>query len=108
MFRHPSVVELIELFTQAAFYGLYGATLIHCLRWLIFADDGWKMRDRVDKLVLITTILVFLFSTVNLLLSLPLELYLLGDSGGSNTASVAVIGLVCKYHGWHFGQKKID
>ena len=105
MFRPPSVVGLIALFTQAALYGLYVATLIHCLRWLVFADDGWKLRDRFDKPVLITTIFVFLFSTMNLLFSLPLESYLLENSGESNILSVGVVGIVCKCHGSHFGQR---
>jgi hypothetical protein len=73
-----SVVSLIALFTEAAFYGLYVASLIHCLRWLVFTDDGWKQRDRINKLMLITTILIFLLSTLNLAFTLPFQLYLLG------------------------------
>ena len=102
----PQVVRaLIQLFMQAALYGLYVATLIHCLRWLVYTNDGWKLRDRVsNKLILITTILIFLFSTGNLVLMLPIPLFFIGDFGdrGSNILSMVPVAAiaVCKYHGW--------
>ena len=49
----PATGLLFGLFTQAALYGIYVATLIHCLRWLVYTDEGWKQRDRVNKLMLI-------------------------------------------------------
>jgi hypothetical protein len=107
----PAILTLILLFTQAAFYGLYVSTLIHCLRWLAHTSDGWKLRDRVDnKLILITTILIFLFLTVDLVLTLLIQLYFLGDFGDrhSNILSLTALDfiLVCKYHGWCLDQKK--
>ena len=102
----PPVEVLIELFAQAALYGLYISTLVHCLRWLVYTDDGWKLRDRVNKLMLITAILIFFLSSVNLFILLPVQLDLLGAFGDTlNVAAVGVIS-VCKCHGWHSEPKK--
>ena len=97
MYTIPEI-SLIGLFTQATLYGLYVATLIHCLRWLIYTDDGWKQRDRVNKLMLITAVVIFLLSTVNLAMSLPLQIYTMGS-----LASLTAIGVITvrRYHGWH-------
>jgi hypothetical protein len=103
----PAVQVLIQLFTQTALYGLYVATLIHCLRWLVYTNDGWKLRDRIDnKPILITTILIFLFSTVNLVLMLSISLAYFGDRDSNilGSISVAVIS-VCKYYEWRLDQK---
>ena len=99
----PGTVELFALFTQAALYGLYLATLIDCLRWLVYTDEGWKQRDRTNKLMLTTSIIIFLCSTVNLALFAPNQFLLMGDSDlGPIFLSLLQ---VCKYHGWHLGQK---
>ena len=92
---HPEL-SLIALFTQATLYGLYVATLIHCLRWLIYTDDGWKQRDGVNKLMLITTVVIFLLSTVNLAISLPFQFYVMGAF--TNLATIGFIN-VRRYHG---------
>jgi hypothetical protein len=103
----PYVVRpLTKLFTQAAFYGFYVATLIHCIRWLAYKNEGWKLRDRIDnKLMLITTLLIFLISTVNLVLMLPTQLVFLGDIDSNTPVDVIY---VCEYRGWSLEQKKID
>ena len=89
--------QIIGLFTQAVLYGFYVATLILCLRWLVYTDGGWKQRDRVNKLMLITTILLFICLTVDLVLSLPDQLYLMGDFGGSNLKLLTLFIIeVCK------------
>jgi hypothetical protein len=77
MYPYADVV-LISLFTQAALYGLYVATLIHCLRWLLYTDDGWKQRDGVNRIMLTAAILIFLLSTINLGLLLGLQFQYLG------------------------------
>src|ERR1700759_2196011 len=110
MFPLSTIAQLLVLFMQAALYGLYVATLIHCLRWLVYTDDGWKQRDGVNKFMLITTILIFLLSTVNLFLLLPLQLYIMGASGDSsiwNTSRVVAteITYVCKISRMAFGTK---
>ena len=99
----PTTEMLFGLFTQAALYGVYVATLIHCLRWLVYTDEGWKQRGRVNRLMLITTILIFLCSTTNLFLALSSQSYIMGDPWDSNIVGLLVTQ-VCKYHGWHLGQ----
>ena len=84
-----SETGLIFLFIQAIFYGLYIATLLHCLRWLIFTDGGWKPRDKVNKLMLTSSVLIFILSTMNLGIALPVEFYSIG-----NIASLSIGGVV--------------
>ena len=87
----PSKTGLIFLFLQAVFYGLYIATLLHCLRWLIFTDGGWKPRDRVNKLMLTSSVLIFLLSTMNLGSVLPVEFYILGNIASLSTAGLVIV-----------------
>src|ERR1700759_2944427 len=74
----PQKIAVISLFMLSVFYGFYIATLLHCLRWLIYTDDGWKRRDRISKIMLTTTILIFLLSTINLGINLQYALAFLG------------------------------
>src|ERR1700760_927783 len=98
MFPLSTIAQLLGLFVQAALYGLYVATLIHCLRWLLYTDNGWKLRDGVNKLMLITTILIFLLTTVNLSLQLRFQLSAVGSPNAWSVAEQVIT--VCKYHGW--------
>jgi hypothetical protein len=84
----PSETTLIAVFTQAVLYGLYIATLVHCLRWLIYTDDGWNQRDRINKLMLIATILIFMLSTMNLGITFRYNLVSLGVQNMSPSAGV--------------------
>ena len=51
---------------QALLYGLYVGTLAHCLRWLLFDDEGWSHRKNVNWAMLTVTIFIFLLSTGSL------------------------------------------
>jgi len=59
------------VFIQAMLSGLYTATFVLCLRWLVFTDEGWKLRSRkqINWPMLILAVLVFGLATVDLLLS---------------------------------------
>ena len=59
-------------FVQTLLYGIYVTTLVHCLRWLLLDDEGWTLRRRMSWFILIISILLFLFSTADLALSLKL------------------------------------
>jgi len=72
---HKAVV--VVLFVQAILCGLYITTFIHCLRWLIFADEGWKYRERINWPMLIATIIAFIFSSIALGLSVAMEFHVL-------------------------------
>lgn len=71
MLTEPALF-IIGLFTQAVLYGLFLASFVHCLRWLLYADDGWRLKTNINWPMLTVTVLVFLFSTVDLALSVPI------------------------------------
>ncbi|KIL63866.1 hypothetical protein M378DRAFT_79145 [Amanita muscaria Koide BX008] len=60
-----SQTVIVSLFTHGLLYGIYLATLIQCLRWLTFTDEGWKPREKINTVMILTTIFIFLMSTIN-------------------------------------------
>ncbi|KAF5316815.1 hypothetical protein D9619_006885 [Psilocybe cf. subviscida] len=54
-------------FLVALFYGLYPATLFHCMRWLLFTDDGWELRGRksIPWTKFFLTLAIFSMSTLD-------------------------------------------
>ncbi|KAM6499108.1 hypothetical protein JOM56_004616 [Amanita muscaria] len=69
---------IVTTIAQALLYGTYLATFIRWLRWLIFTDEGWKLREKIpgpSLTMAVATVFVFLASTANLITSLQ---YLLG------------------------------
>ncbi|KAM6492253.1 hypothetical protein JOM56_011977 [Amanita muscaria] len=72
---------IVTAIAEALLYGIYVATFIRCLRWLIFTDEGWKLREKIpgpSLTMAFATIFFFLASTTNLITSLQ---YLLGFLG---------------------------
>ncbi|KIL56447.1 hypothetical protein M378DRAFT_89300 [Amanita muscaria Koide BX008] len=68
----------VETIAQALLYGIYLETLIQCLRWLVFIDEGWKPRDKINSLIMtFATSFIFLTSTINLMTSLQYTLGIL-------------------------------
>ncbi|PFH50978.1 hypothetical protein AMATHDRAFT_85447 [Amanita thiersii Skay4041] len=57
------------LFVQAILYGLYLATFVHSLRWLLFKDEGWTLKGHIDWLILFTTVSLFVISTADIAIS---------------------------------------
>lgn len=53
------------LFVDGLFYGLYLSTLFNCIRWLVFTDEGWKVRKRISWVLLSITIALFMLSTTS-------------------------------------------
>ncbi|PPQ91765.1 hypothetical protein CVT25_000590 [Psilocybe cyanescens] len=66
----PPGQQIQALFVSALFYGLYLTTLFHCLRWLIFTDDGWKVRKRISWTLLTVTIAIWALSTISKVLEI--------------------------------------
>jgi len=62
--------NVTAVFIDALLYGVYFTTLLHCIRWLLFADEGWKLRRKKDIRwsMLLATLLLFFFSLANLAL----------------------------------------
>ncbi|KAM6499030.1 hypothetical protein JOM56_004538, partial [Amanita muscaria] len=71
---------------QAFFYALYLVSLVHALRWLLYEEEGWTLRsrDKVNWLLLTITILVFAFSTADVMLEVLLT------AGGINSAQLGI------------------
>ncbi|KAF8632098.1 hypothetical protein AX15_002051 [Amanita polypyramis BW_CC] len=62
--RDYEIPTIVNLFVEALLYGVYITTLIHCLRWLVYNDGGRSGRGRVNVSMLIVSIVIFLFQTV--------------------------------------------
>lgn len=80
------------VFIDALLYGIYFTTLLHCVRWLVFADEGWKLRRKMDIqwAMLLATLLLFFFSLGNFVLEVWYTLLTLRriDRGSDVTAAV--------------------
>ena len=82
---------MIATITQALLYGLYIATLVHCLRWLLFSDEeNWSLRKDVNWRMLIIAVVIFLLSTASLVTALQ-DVFTLLDS--INTINVSASNL---------------
>ncbi|KIL58258.1 hypothetical protein M378DRAFT_86759 [Amanita muscaria Koide BX008] len=55
---------IVWYFVTAILFGLYLAGFIQCVRWLLFEDEGWRARKKVNRTSVITTLLIFFFATV--------------------------------------------
>lgn len=82
---------VIAMFVQAVLYGIYISTLAFCLRWLLYADEGWRRRKKTNWSILTITILVAVFSTTNLGISLQLTIVYVMDG---NTKATDVLGAI--------------
>ncbi|KAH9475516.1 hypothetical protein JR316_0012631 [Psilocybe cubensis] len=66
----PPGQDVQAMFVVALIYGLYLSTLFHCLRWLIFTDEGWKARSRISWTLVTITIAIWVLSTISKVLQL--------------------------------------
>ncbi|KAM6499764.1 hypothetical protein JOM56_005272 [Amanita muscaria] len=78
MLTESQLPFLVGQLTQALLYGIYLATLIQCFRWLIFTDEGWEPREKINFLMVFSTSFIFVMSTINLATSLTYELKYIG------------------------------
>jgi hypothetical protein len=65
-----NVPSVIALFVQTLMYGLYITTLAHGLRWLLYDDKGWKLREKFNWAMVTITVFVFMLFTTSLALTL--------------------------------------
>ncbi|PFH46865.1 hypothetical protein AMATHDRAFT_7321 [Amanita thiersii Skay4041] len=58
--------EIVAIFVQSVFGGLYTATFLHCVRWLAFKDCGYLLRKPIKwpLLVLTSVILTLSITTI--------------------------------------------
>ncbi|KIL60085.1 hypothetical protein M378DRAFT_130858 [Amanita muscaria Koide BX008] len=45
--------DVVSIFVQAILFGLYLASLAHCLRWQLVDDEGWRLRTKINWAMLI-------------------------------------------------------
>jgi hypothetical protein len=78
----PVSATIIVLIVQSIPYRLYSATFVRCARWLIFDDDGWNLLhlQMMNWLMILMATLIFIFSTADLGVSVPLMLDVMGYS----------------------------
>ena len=57
---------IIAMTLHAFLTGVYFASFILCLRWLVFSDDGSTVRKAVHRPFLIITVILFAFSVTDL------------------------------------------
>ncbi len=49
----------VSAFTAALSLSFYLVTFIFTIRWLLFADEGWKTRKVVNRLMVFVTVFIF-------------------------------------------------
>ncbi|KJA22194.1 hypothetical protein HYPSUDRAFT_87628 [Hypholoma sublateritium FD-334 SS-4] len=57
------------LFLAALATGAYLCTLVYCLRWLSFSDQGWKLRKPIDRTSLTIALMLFALSSIHITLA---------------------------------------
>ncbi|KIL61403.1 hypothetical protein M378DRAFT_13576 [Amanita muscaria Koide BX008] len=72
--------NVVGIFVRTFFYGIYLFIMAHCLRWIFFEDEGWRLRSRINGLILTVIVLVFLSTTGNLAIWMILTLAAVGDT----------------------------
>lgn len=51
--------EISVVFAGTIAFGVYFATLLSCYRWLLFADEGWKLRKVINWPLVVAAFLIF-------------------------------------------------
>uniref|UniRef100_A0A8H7XMG4 Uncharacterized protein n=1 Tax=Psilocybe cubensis TaxID=181762 RepID=A0A8H7XMG4_PSICU len=75
------------MFVIALVYGLYLSTLFHCLRWLIFTDEGWRVRSRISWTLVTITIAICTFSTISKVLQLISAVKVVDDANKTSAST---------------------
>ena len=60
----PANQEVAATCVSFLFFGFYLTTLFHCLRWLVFADEGWKIRNKISWTMLTITLTICILGTI--------------------------------------------
>ncbi|KAF9443759.1 hypothetical protein P691DRAFT_678874 [Macrolepiota fuliginosa MF-IS2] len=55
----PLDQEVAVVFTAALAFGLYFSTFLSCCRWLLFSDEGWRVRRDIKWPTVTVTVLIF-------------------------------------------------
>ncbi|KAF8341128.1 hypothetical protein F5887DRAFT_976843, partial [Amanita rubescens] len=86
--------DIIGITLQALLTGVYFASFLLCLRWLIFSDDGGTLRKPIHWPFFFITTILFAFSVASLGLCLQKTLLLSQDVATTSTLSLEMLALV--------------
>ena len=90
-----AVLYVAAITTQALVTGIYFATFLVCLRWLVFSDDGGTVRKRIHWPLLTIAIVLFAFSVTDFGISLQTTLLVLEDIPGGKLYTTESSVTVC-------------
>jgi hypothetical protein len=62
------------LIVQAILSGLYTTSFFHCLRWLVFADEGWERRKKIQWPMLVIALFIYALALINFAIMVKWEL----------------------------------
>ncbi|KAF9446498.1 hypothetical protein P691DRAFT_803873 [Macrolepiota fuliginosa MF-IS2] len=62
----PTHKEIPILLTASLTFGVSLCTLGHCVRWLIYSDEGWSFRKRIHWVSVVISFLIFSLNVVSL------------------------------------------
>jgi len=88
-------VYIIAMTLQALLTGVYLASFLLCLRWLIFSDDGGALRKTIQWPFLTITIILFAFSATDL--GMSLQATFLASQGASITRTILYNGIITMF-----------
>ncbi|KDR79634.1 hypothetical protein GALMADRAFT_137428 [Galerina marginata CBS 339.88] len=57
--------RFLAVFFAALATGTYICTLVYCIRWLVYTDEGWKIRKKIDRTLLSGTLSIFVLSSIH-------------------------------------------
>ena len=76
---------IVAITLEATLAGVYFASFLLCLRWLIFSDDGATLRKPIHRPFLIITLVLFVFTVTALGIGLQKAL---SSSHGASTTGI--------------------
>ncbi|KDR74689.1 hypothetical protein GALMADRAFT_141043 [Galerina marginata CBS 339.88] len=74
--------RLLALFVAAVSTGMYLCTFFYCIRWLVYTDEGWKIRKGIDKIMLSGTLAIFVMSSIHTSLAVSTSFAAIQDLEG--------------------------
>jgi hypothetical protein len=91
-------LTFIPLIVEAILYVLYLATLVYGLRWLIFDDDGQRIREQVSWSMLAVTTVTFFLITTSLVLGVRLMMGPVSkiDIPAYEKQDIVIVCLLCR------------
>src|SRR6266576_1949986 len=94
MFPGPSVQGFIIAVTAlSVVMGVYIASFLLCLRWLVFADKGGTLRKGINWILLIITIVIFDLSATAYLIFLSSTVSKISKGRSIDNLNTTFVGL---------------